>query len=1004
MNHLLIGLGGTGSRVLAGLRKRLLLQLGSERPAHLGLDFLLIDEGAQLSRENDPLWSVLGHSLQLPRRNRLALDLAPQALAAGLSERPALRRGLGELAQSADLPGTLVALDGGAGRRRLAHWGLSTQLGRCRDTLDTLGRELQQRSGHRRITWHLFCHLGGGVGSGLLPAMLQLLQRESRDPASRVIVYGVLPEAVATPGEASAGVDAGQARTYATLLELVALAQAGNSGGTNSGADQPGRSVDACYLNNDPQAAEALAELVFQKIAVLGPRWDLLTRLDAGRLPGATPEPSTSCASPFIGFGIARFGPDERRLLQHLADEQAIRVLNHLRYDHWRPGLGYVDQPRPAAQAGTAVDDAMRQRWGLTEAALQLQPANAGDAAAAGNSSFDAFWREYETHFAQLVAKLPESQRLAQLRSLFEQALQGGFRGQGVERHYAQADDDLFHLVDARVGGIEVELVQDWRAGRRSLHDCGRLVAALMGDLEPRGDQAAAQAEQAASAAAHHEQQLADIEQRWSGGGGGWADLTQRLSGATSARREIDLGNAATLLRERCIALTRAEACRFAQRHARRLGSRLGDLLNLIDAVELTVGSLAEQYQAQAVANLPEREVDAANDERRRIDEARQRLLAEETTQREHAAAVRDELFGILGERANFRTFALELAEDHLCQVLLARSASAVQRNLSTGTLPGLWDTLALRWQAPADRRASDLQGLAADALRGQPSSTAVPSHWGLITPDVAAPTELMQQLGTGLAEAITRVVASAGHGSAAAASVPQLASNAGHASQGDPAQTPAALQLDLLAAAASPQGRPAEQNLTLISLAPALNLADAPWLRPLHAAYEKVRLRNGLAAAALHVEGDASCLPVLVTPDQGELRAQARRLLLLAAALDLVHTSPDPAGAGMRLLQVRLDIDGFEMDRKVLGSTLADAAQTLDALALRELRQVIQEQDLARRVHEPARHDALRAAMRHHIETIRSGAPAAELDAISLAWNEAARAVMQFVRQEAPL
>ncbi|MEX8520764.1 MAG: tubulin-like doman-containing protein [Leptothrix sp. (in: b-proteobacteria)] len=1043
MNHLMIGLGGTGGRVLAGLRKRLLLQLGSERPAHLALDFLLVDDGTQLGRDNDPLWSVLGHALQLPRRNRLALDFGPQALSQGLLERPALRRGLGDLASTSELPKTLAAVEGGAGQRRLTHWALSLQLARCRDTIETLSRELRERSGRSATTWHLYCHLGDGIGSGLLPAMLQLLQRQAAesDPASRILVYGVLPQGLATPPEpgAAAGHDVAQAHAYATLLELSALAQAGRdepAAGAHPPADAaaPG-GFHLCYLSHDTDsrdashdggsrtpadAAERLAEFAFQKVAVLGQRWSQLVQLES----------AGSAASRFVGLGLQQLGPNERRLREHLSHEQALRVLNHLRYDHWRAALGYVDQPRPAAQAGAEVDEALRQRWGLSDTHLQLQNARAAPTAEADNpttasgansttpGSFEMLWREYEAHFLPQLAALPEAQRLERLHALFEQAWQGGWHGLGVERFYAQADDDLFHLTDARAAGIEADLLQDWRAGRRSLHDCGRLVSALMADLAPRGDQVESRAEQHSAAAAHHEQQLAAIEQRWSGEGEGWAGLSQRLSGATAARRALELGNAATLLRERAIARTHAEACRFAQRHARRMASRLGDLLNLIDAVELSVASLAEQFHAKALATLPERSTsgtaDSHADERRRSDEIRQRLLTQESRQTEHAAQLRQELFGILGERANFRTFALELTEDHLCNVLLARSATAVQTGLSPADLPALWSSLAQQWQDQPTRQAQDLRALADGALLGQPALSAgdtpqaalrpgtVPSHWGLISP-ADAPDELLQSLSTGLAQAITDAVSQVAPATAAAPQPAPLQITDGSTAPARPAAG-TALLLDLLHALPATAGRPAAQTLTLLSLAPGLALSDSPWLRQLHDGYERVRLRTGAAAAALHVDGDPSRLPLLITPDAAQQASQARQVLLLAAALGLVHDSLDPATGAPRLLQVRLDADGFELERKVLGRTLADAALTLDSAAVRALRQAIEEADPARTVHDSSRHDALRAAMRNHIEAIRSAAPAAELDAVSLAWNEAARAVMRFVRQEAPL
>lgn len=60
-NHLLIGLGGTGGRVLAAFRKLMYERFNGEvKPKDLWLDYLYVDSSEQDLKMKDPAqWSVM---------------------------------------------------------------------------------------------------------------------------------------------------------------------------------------------------------------------------------------------------------------------------------------------------------------------------------------------------------------------------------------------------------------------------------------------------------------------------------------------------------------------------------------------------------------------------------------------------------------------------------------------------------------------------------------------------------------------------------------------------------------------------------------------------------------------------------------------------------------------------------------------------------------------------------------------------------------------------------
>ncbi|WP_043909934.1 hypothetical protein [Leptothrix ochracea] len=103
-------------------------------------------------------------------------------------------------------------------------------------------------------------------------------------------------------------------------------------------------------------------------------------------------------------------------------------------------------------------------------------------------------------------------------------------------------------------------------------------------------------------------------------------------------------------------------------------------------------------------------------------------------------------------------------------------------------------------------------------------------------------------------------------------------------------------------------------------------------------------------------------------------------------------------------MLWQQVDEDGFDIARKVLGRDWIDAVARAEHEVFDALKKALLEPEQIRQIHAADRQEALRNSMRRRIEAIRSAAPASELDAVSLAWSEAARAAMRFVRQEAML
>src|SRR5204863_9612756 len=73
-NHLIIGLGGTGGKILRSFRKTVYQQFRAENPSGVNVRFLYVDSSDEMMGYNDPTWRILGQNVQLPKTSQLLIS------------------------------------------------------------------------------------------------------------------------------------------------------------------------------------------------------------------------------------------------------------------------------------------------------------------------------------------------------------------------------------------------------------------------------------------------------------------------------------------------------------------------------------------------------------------------------------------------------------------------------------------------------------------------------------------------------------------------------------------------------------------------------------------------------------------------------------------------------------------------------------------------------------------------------------------------------------------
>src|SRR6201997_607559 len=75
-NHLIIGLGGTGGKIIRSFRKAVFQAFRTEDADGVNLGYLYVDSSAEMMAIDDPSWKILGTSVQLNKRSQLLIQEA----------------------------------------------------------------------------------------------------------------------------------------------------------------------------------------------------------------------------------------------------------------------------------------------------------------------------------------------------------------------------------------------------------------------------------------------------------------------------------------------------------------------------------------------------------------------------------------------------------------------------------------------------------------------------------------------------------------------------------------------------------------------------------------------------------------------------------------------------------------------------------------------------------------------------------------------------------------
>ncbi len=200
-NHLIIGLGGTGGKIILSLRKLIYQNMRQEDPSNVNLRYLYVDTDKHLMLPDSQAWKILGRSVQLPDRGLMYMSgMNLKTLVDNLHAHPNMQPWLGSRKDWEDILNNADAanLQGGQ-KRRLGRFLFAGAASEFLQRVGGMVNELQESESaqvrrSKQITFHVCCGLAGGTGSGCICDVVTQIRKTYPGPDYRIVIYALLPE------------------------------------------------------------------------------------------------------------------------------------------------------------------------------------------------------------------------------------------------------------------------------------------------------------------------------------------------------------------------------------------------------------------------------------------------------------------------------------------------------------------------------------------------------------------------------------------------------------------------------------------------------------------------------------------------------------------------------------------------------------------------------------------------------------------------------------------
>lgn len=663
-NHLIIGLGGTGGKVIRQLRKTIERSKDAHgnSPSNARFEFLYLDTSRdELNKKEE--WKVLGKEIDLARSQYLINEVS--------SVRPVLNdpdsfpglKGWIEPRSVFDL--FLATTAGAAQRRKLGRLVFAQNASSFVKALEDRVNVLQAGSGGKvGAVIHVVCGLAGGTGSGsVVDAVAQIRHKYPDVNQYRILVYAMLPEKNSRRVKDVSGFAPYYANGYAALSELNALAV---------GKYKPVHLLDGsrlehdiyfngCYLVNninehniqfevESEVPCIIAEFLFQK--TMNEEWEGLGRAEKGENDIKNFESEDGIgkarAKLFLSFGIKRVVVPEQEIKEFLAYGFAEQAARQLMYNNFRQGEGYADEAVEKDWGFEARKPDTLQAMLLSDAHLTLETGILEEDAKNTN------WKPPREYWKQIVSlqvpdikadkNIEETNWIDVLNGRLAKVFDDTYRTMGGVRKFYEVKGNARLEMARHVGRhIEKELFGRWKSGTASLIQLRQFTDALIAMLDERLSLLTERLAKTPDELLTVRARIAELSAQFNKVGFLGKHLTDKRGGLFS-----DIG---TLLQDLYILNTHQQGLKFACSLIPFVKEQLTGLRGAIDGLHQNLAAATEKVNTERAARLGT--TDAAYQKRifdqGAINAIMKALIIDEAAQAARTQRVRQTLIDLAG-------------------------------------------------------------------------------------------------------------------------------------------------------------------------------------------------------------------------------------------------------------------------------------------------------------------------------------------------------------------
>lgn len=687
-NHLIIGLGGTGGKILCELRKRVYEELKTDDvTAPIYLDYLYVDSSPSDLNDKSK-WKIMGHSVHLKDTQKVSIH----GIGTGVLETLHKPSGISSFLTPEDRAlmkdiSSVVSAGIGGQRRRLGRLLFANNLNVADEkNFDTRLIEtvnaMTNKSGEHSVCFHVCAGLAGGTGSGSFVDVVAQI-RKLFAPAIglgdqyKLILYLYVPEIILTNPHMDSGYY--QANGYAALMELNAM-----SVGAYRPHDVTGQTLDRnghiCRLLQHCEAFEtaylfsnineagkqlnintmlpaAVADFIFQKniASHMSPNAQMAHLMKCENEDTKPENDSTGApvhSRRFMSFGVKRVEYPETEIKEFITNNYARQAALQLQYNLWQDGIGFGECSIDEVGLGykSEIEDKKTlERLLLSNAHLTLSKPIVEHP---GTNR----WREIVIGWETLVQRYKEDAMADNDKKNWfsnftrdcELQFNTNYRGHGVKEFYKiQQGEKKGYAAHIR-RHIENILFNDWHSGTRSILEVEKYVTLLIEHCDKRIGECDDKVGKYEAVIEH------EINPAIKGITDEWNNIGWLKDVVTNASTKV-LGKYAEAKRDLYTHKTLIEGYSYAKGLLQAIKIELETLLSQVHAFRIQLSELLKLVAAEADSKCN----DAKGDDKivKKYDPELVRkvmkvLTTDEERQKNNASAIRNEWVKLLGEDA----------------------------------------------------------------------------------------------------------------------------------------------------------------------------------------------------------------------------------------------------------------------------------------------------------------------------------------------------------------